>query len=240
MSSRGRGYIGAVAFALAFGALTAAVLSSSGATAFDRELEAFVSGHRVEPLLSFMRGVTWLGSVVVLGPLVIVLASALVVRERDRVLALLGVGGFAGAVALNWVAKGVADRMRPPVVSGFGPYAGWSFPSGHSTQVVVGLGIAALVMTVLPGNRRRWLWPGAAFLVLLVGASRVYLGAYWATDVLGGFALGGTWLSLFLAGTARWRTGVRGRGPGRGAARPPEASPRNGLGQGRGNRAQLL
>lgn len=160
MISRGRAYIGAVAFVLAFGALTAAVLSSSGATAFDRELEGFVSGHRVEPLTSFMRGVTWLGSVVVLGPLVIVLASAFVVRERDHVLALLVVGGFAGAVALNWVAKGVADRTRPPAVSEFGPYAGSSFPSGHSTQVFVGLGIAAVVITMLLGDHRRWLWPG--------------------------------------------------------------------------------
>lgn len=238
MSSRGGASAAAIAFTLAFGALSAAALSSSGTPAFDRELVAFAGQHRVEPLTSAMRAVTWLGSVVVLGPLVIVLASSLVVRAHDRVLALLVVGGFAGAVALNWVAKVVADRMRPPAVSGFGPYAGSSFPSGHSTQVVVGLGIAALVMTVLLGDRRPWLWPGATLLVLLVGASRVYLGAHWATDVLGGFALGGTWLSLLLAGTARWR-GVSVRGPGRDAASPPEASPRNELGHGRGNRAQL-
>ncbi len=238
MSSRGRAYAGAVAFALAFGALTAVALASTGGTAFDRELEAFVAGNRVEPLTSAMRGVTWLGSVVVLGPLVIVLASALVVRERDRPFAALMIAGFGGAIALNWAAKAVADRMRPPAVSGFGPYAGSSFPSGHSTQAVVGLGIAALVMMVLLARRPRWLWPGAAFLVLLVGASRVYLGAHWATDVLGGFALGGAWLTLLLARAARWRGGVP-PGSGRGTASLPEALPRNGLGQGRGDSLQL-
>ncbi len=232
MSSSGRAYAGAVAFALAFGALTA-----PGGTAFDRELEAFVAGHRFEPLTSAMRGVTWLGSVVVLGPLLIVLASALVIRGRDRPFAALVIAGFGGAVALNWAAKAVADRMRPPAVSGFGPYAGSSFPSGHSTQAVVGLGIAALVMMVLLARRPRWLWPGTAFLVLLVGASRVYLEAHWATDVLGGFALGGAWLTLLLAGTARWRAGAP-PGPG-GTASLPEALPRSGLGQGRGNRLQL-
>lgn len=61
---------------------------------------------------------------------------------------------------------------------------GYSFPSGHSTNAAgVYGGIAA-------GARRRWVTVCALVLILLVGFSRVVVGAHYPTDVIGGWALG--------------------------------------------------
>ena len=69
-----------------------------------------------------------------------------------------------------------------------------------------------MVAFVLSASRspsiRAWLWGGAAVLTLAVGASRVYLGAHWLTDVLGGYALGATWLAAVIAVTLWTKEGL--------------------------------
>jgi undecaprenyl-diphosphatase len=107
---------------------------------------------------------------------------------------------FLGSVVLYTLAKQLVARPRPPAAELITRAGGLAFPSGHSTQAIVTWGMLAVVL--LAGRSRRvrvFLLSAAAFVVLLVGASRVYLGAHWLTDVLGGYALGGAWLALILA-----------------------------------------
>ena len=83
-----------------------------------------------------------------------------------------------------------------------GPDEGWAFPSGHATQTIAFYGMLAIVLITWYGPRRRLLFAiGAALVTLVVGASRLYLGVHWLTDVLGGYALGLTWLAVVVIAT---------------------------------------
>jgi len=61
---------------------------------------------------------------------------------------------------------------------------------------------------------RAVVWIGAGLVTIAVGASRLYLGAHWLTDVLGGYALGAAWVALVVAISLL-------RIPGHAGPRPP-------------------
>lgn len=72
---------------------------------------------------------------------------------------------------------------------------GWSFPSGHTGNTTILFGLLAYLLNYRVGGI--WGTGGAAIcivLALLVGVSRVYLGAHFPTDVLAGWAIGITFV----------------------------------------------
>jgi undecaprenyl-diphosphatase len=202
---------GAALLAWIFGALTQDVIAHEEAAGLDPRVHAFVVAHRTGWLTLIMRNVTWLGSNYVLVP-VLLAATVALLRRRDR----RAVGRlwavFLGAVALYTLAKPLVNRPRPPETDLIGQVSGAAYPSGHATQAIAAWGALAVVLAAGRSARARaLLLSAAAVVVLLVGASRVYLGAHWLTDVLGGYALGGAWLALVIAlGLRRGGRGARG------------------------------
>ncbi|MDE3011713.1 MAG: phosphatase PAP2 family protein [Pseudomonadota bacterium] len=80
-----------------------------------------------------------------------------------------------------------------------------SFPSGHTASAFTVLGLL-----VLGGLVRGWLPALAALgLALLVGLSRVVVGAHWPADVLAGAALGWCSAGLAVVLVHRWRCAAR-------------------------------
>lgn len=102
----------------------------------------------------------------------------------------------AGASALNTVIKVTLHRARPDELL----YSGWSafsFPSGHSTTNMVLYGfLAFLIARELRPALQLSVALGAAALIFLIAFSRLYLGAHWFSDVVGGAAFGSAWLIL--------------------------------------------
>lgn len=140
------------------------------------------------------RDVTGLGGLGVLTFLTLA-AAGLLWLQRRRGTALYVLAAVGSGVTLSNAAKAFFDRPRPDLV----PHGSFvytaSFPSGHSLMAaVVYLTLAALVARGFPERRLRAYVVALAILVTLaVGASRVYLGVHWPTDVLAGWAAGGAW-----------------------------------------------
>jgi undecaprenyl-diphosphatase len=121
---------------------------------------------------------------------------------RRRLLALVWVVAPAGGGLLDTALKLSYERTRPPFHDPAIHEATLSFPSGHSMGSLVGYGLLAYVLVL--ASPRRWLQglviAGLGALVALIGFSRVYLGAHYLSDVLGGFTVGGFWLAVCITG----------------------------------------
>jgi undecaprenyl-diphosphatase len=184
--------------AATFGLLLWGVLAHNGLTSTDPNIATFVAGHRLDWLTTVMQAVTWAGSSFIIIPLGLAVGGVLWLRRRTWRPLLMMAAAFLGAAALYDIVKPAVGRARPAAALQVGgPDEGWAFPSGHATQTIAFYGMLAIVLTAWYAPRRRLLFAlGAALVTVVVGASRLYLGVHWLTDVLGGYALGLTWLAV--------------------------------------------
>jgi len=98
------------------------------------------------------------------------------------VLALAEISAFALKIALG-VERPDGNVLAAP----FDDRGGFAFPSGHATRAFVAATFLALRL-------RDWRWsaPLLAYATVM-GLSRIYVGAHWPSDVIGGTALGVAW-----------------------------------------------
>ena len=103
-----------------------------------------------------------------------------------------------GGMLLNEWVKVLVHRHRPFVDGPFVDWSGYSFASGHTIGATLLYG--QLLLFVLPSLKGRTLRLlcifSAASLVLLVGFTRIALGAHFLTDVLAAIFFGIIWLML--------------------------------------------
>jgi undecaprenyl-diphosphatase len=186
--------------AVVFGVLLWSVLAHGGLAAWDPAVAVFVAGHRLAWLTPIVQLVTWVGSSFFIVPFGIAVGGYLYLRGGTWRPLVMMAAAFAGAAGLYDIVKPTVARPRPPAALQVGgPDLGWAFPSGHATQSIAFYGMLAIVLILWSGASRRLLVAvGAGLVIIVVGASRLYLGVHWLTDVLGGYALGLTWISLVM------------------------------------------
>ena len=94
---------------------------------------------------------------------------------------------------INAVLKVLVDRPRPEFSILVSPHSNHAFPSGHAVHAFLLFGLFIIIVgeTVKPFWLRTAIQGLLGVMILACGASRVYLGVHWPSDVLGGFLLGG-------------------------------------------------
>jgi undecaprenyl-diphosphatase len=154
----------------------------------DASVNAWVVAHQWPPAVSFFLGITTVGSVNPVMWFGIAGAAVLAACGRWRSGGALLIAPLGAQVAHTQL-KSVFARARPVGLHNVIEDT-YSFPSAHATMS------AAVCCTLAYIVWREGLLPAPAAITfsilvpLLIGASRVYLGAHWTTDVLGGWVIG--------------------------------------------------
>ena len=150
------------------------------------------------------RDVTSLGSMVVLGIVTLAIAGYLFLSGKSAVAWLMLIA-VVGGIALSELLKLAFGRARPDVVAPLARVFTTSFPSAHATlSAITYLTIGAILARRQPSSTLSLYFMSlAVFLTVLIGASRIYLGVHYLTDVLAGWCIGAAW--AFLDAGRSWR-----------------------------------
>jgi undecaprenyl-diphosphatase len=138
--------------------------------------------------------ITALGSPTVLALVVIAVTGYLFLHGLYRTGVFVFVASCGGWF-LNFALKLAFERPRPSLVPHWRDVSSSSFPSGHAlTSAAVYLTLGTLLMRLAKGRLAKFYCIAVAMLAtLLIGATRVFLGVHYPTDVLAGWLIGMSW-----------------------------------------------
>lgn len=167
---------------------------SGGTVAFDQMVYDFL--FRGDGLTDIMKFITLAGEDLT----IIAISLCALVLINDKFKATFVPASALSISIINTILKVIIKRARPLKIALI-VESGYSFPSGHSITAIVFYGFIAYLIVNLTESqfKRKYIVAFFSALVLAIGLSRIYLGVHFATDVLGGFLLGGTYLVAFIS-----------------------------------------
>jgi undecaprenyl-diphosphatase len=179
---------------IAFGFVVLAILVIIFPHSFiDREFSQEVQEHQNPLLDTLMKTVSWFGFFP--GSAISVLTATLLffILKYRREALFVFLTSTAGLISS--IVKVLVNRPRPtePLVRIVQKVSEQSFPSGHVLFYIMFFGFLTVLMVdikTIPNAIRITVSAVSLLLIFTVPFSRVYLGAHWFTDVLGGFLLG--------------------------------------------------
>ncbi|QOQ38665.1 phosphatase PAP2 family protein [Trueperella pecoris] len=176
--------------ALVTAVLVEGVLRRGSLTVWDPPVTCGALGLRAPWLTSIAQIFTFMGTAWFLVPVAALLVVTLIVKAQ-YLQGLIATSTMLTGLGLTSLLKHLIGRDRPPFFHQIGDFLGsYAFPSGHTLNTFVVIGVLTYF---LARGHRRWRNVLVIFWLihaLLVGASRIYLGYHWLTDILGGLAIG--------------------------------------------------
>lgn len=181
----------------AFGAVLEEVLDNATMVRWDHLATTWINAHTTGLGTHVALIVTAIGSPVV--AVVGVVIGVCLLLRRDWVMVIAWSAILGGGAMLRHLIKITVQRHRPD----YAPFAvvgkTWSFPSGHTMDAVlcyVGLAWLLIERFEWAERNRIAIMIPAWLIVIAVGWSRLYLGAHFPSDVVGGALIGVAWLAL--------------------------------------------
>jgi undecaprenyl-diphosphatase len=179
----------------AAGVVFALVATDEALAAADSPVLSWMLVHRTAGLTTTAEVVSLVGGTAGTGGLAVASAVVLFARGHRRTAAIWVAGVAVGALTIRLV-KLTVERPRPPEALRLAEETTASLPSGHALMSALGLTLTAAAVIALSVGTPRARSIGATAIALavlaalVIGASRVYLGVHWTTDVTAGWLLG--------------------------------------------------
>lgn len=163
---------------------------------FDRSVTAGVVNLFGPNLRSFFEVITMLGDPITVFIIAGVLGVYAVVQSNMKLL--IASSAIPLTLFVGMLLKTLFERARPltEYVAGMRLQT-YSFPSGHSSGSMITFGLLAYIAFMkLPAPWNTVVASALMVLPVLIGISRVYLGAHFPSDVIAGWILGLAVLAL--------------------------------------------
>lgn len=168
---------------------------SNKVSLIDKSIHDFVIKFSSEITTSIMKIFTFFGSTIFIVILSIILFIIFIIlKQKDK--AFKTAGAIIISTIINNIIKIIIRRPRPEYITVVEKT--FSYPSGHTMASTTLYGI--LLYLLLKSNLNKTYKIGFGIILgnlpLLVGISRIYLGAHFFSDVFGGYLLSGIILTI--------------------------------------------
>ena len=196
-------FIGAVWL---FAGVAEDVVTGDPLVAVDHAISRWLQGRTTTGLALWMRWITDAHGAGPISAMGAIFALYLALRRQGYWLLTL-VFVLPGGMLLNLLLKQIFRRGRPAFDEPLQSLASFSFPSGHVTGATLFYGLLAAYLAARTPDiaKRLKLFTAAFLMVVLVGTTRIYLGAHYFSDVVAAAAWGTAWIVLCGVAVDAWR-----------------------------------